>query len=147
MAFAGLFRKKGHVSGTVLVRGMPESEMFSVSLAFFRVEGASAAAPFDGQPPPDHYVDDAPVKEAEENQVMPFSFRFERPPRFYYLDVGVIAYLRRDGKMFAQVERFFPLSKPVEVRGGSVECQVALVADWPTIPFDELGTYGVIKPR
>lgn len=146
MAPLDIFRRKGLLTGRVVVRGLPSLKMYSVSLAFFPVSNAASAPPFDGDPAADHYTDEAEVKEVEENREMPLSFRFEHPAGYYYLGVGVIAYFEREGRMFAQVERFFPMTRPCEIRS-SAESQVTFALDWPKIPFEELGSHGVIKSR
>src|SRR5882724_10779429 len=104
MAIFDIFRKKGWVVGTVVVRGLPSHKMYSVSVTFFPVGSTSAPPPFGGDPPVDRYIDDEPVKEAFEPDNKPLRFRAQRSVGFYYLAVGVIAYLEREGKMFAQVE-------------------------------------------
>ena len=94
----------------------------------------------------DKYIDTESVKEAEEPDDKPLRFSVERTVGFYYLAVSVIAYLERSGKMFAQVERFFPMTRPCQIRPG-VEQPVELAVTWPDIPFDELGSYGTFYPN
>ena len=91
-------------------------------------------------------TDTASVKEAEEPDDNHLRFSFQCTAGHYYLGVGVIVYFERDGKMFAQVERFFPMTAPCEVRGGG-EQQIQLAVSWPDIPFDELHTYGTAHPQ
>src|SRR5882672_7231312 len=134
MAILDIFRKKGWVTGMVVVRGLPPHKMYSVSVTFFLVGSASTPPPFGGDPPADQYIDDESIKEANEPDDKPLRFRIQRPAGFYYLAVGVIAYLERDGKMFAQVERFFPMTSPCQIRPG-VEQPVELAVTWPDIPF------------
>jgi hypothetical protein len=62
------------------------------------------------------------------------------------LDVGVIAYIERDGKIYAQVEWFFPMAGPIRIEAGATRRAHSTV-DWPDIPFDELGVYGTIYPQ
>src|ERR1051326_556769 len=146
MGILNIFRKKGWVTGMVVVHGLPPHKMYSLSLTFFQVGSAAAPPPFGGDPPADRYVDDESVKEAYEPDNKPLRFRAQRPVGFYYLAVGVIAYLERDGKMFAQVERFFPMSRPCQIQSG-VEQQVDLAVTWPDIPFHELPSYGTVYPN
>jgi len=91
-------------------------------------------------------MDTGSVKEAEEPDDKQLRFSFQRPTSHYYLGVSVIAFLERDGKMFAQVERFFPMTRPCEIRAGG-EQQIQLAVSWPDIPFDELHTYGTVHPQ
>lgn len=145
MAIFNIFKKKGALTGDVLLRGLPPQKMFSVTVTFFPVGSASSPPPFDGDPPTDKWTDTASVKEAEEPDDKPLRFRCERAAGYYYLGVGVIAFLERDGKMFAQVERFFPMNRPCEIQAGG-EQQIQLPVSWPDISFDELHTYGTVHP-
>ena len=120
--------------------------MYSATVTFFPVASASSPPPFAGDPPTDKWTDTASIKEAEEPDDKPLRFSFQRAIGHYYLGVGVIAFLDRGGKIFAQVERFFPMTRPCEIQAG-VEHQVQLSASWPDIPFDELQTYGAVHPN
>jgi hypothetical protein len=146
MAILDLFRRKGFLTGTVIVRGLPPHKAYSVSITTFRVPSASSPPPYGGDPPVDRYTNDEPVKEADEAEDKPLSFRLSRAEGSYFLGVGVIAYLDRDGKMFAQVERFLPMTRPCQVMSGC-EHQVEVVVAWPAIPFEDLHAYGTIHPR
>ncbi len=146
MAIFDIFKKKGTLTGEVVLRGLPPHKMYSVTVTFFPVASAAAPAPFDGDPPTDRWTDTSSVKEAEEPDDKPLRFSFQRTAGHYYLGVSVIAFLERDGKMFAQVERFFPMTRPCEIRAGG-EQQIQLPVSWPDIPFDELHTYGTVHPQ
>jgi hypothetical protein len=146
MAIFDIFKKKGTLTGEVVLRGLPPHKMYSVTVTFFPVSSALSPAPFDGDPPTDRWTDTGSVKEAEEPDDKPLRFSFQRTTGHYYLGVGVIAFLAREGKMFAQVERFFPMTRPCEILAGS-EQQIQLVVSWPDIPFDELHTYGTVQPQ
>jgi hypothetical protein len=145
VAIFDIFKKKGTLTGEVLLRGLPPHKMYSVAVTFFPVASASSPPPFDGDPPTDKWTDTASVKEAEEPDDKSLRFRFERVAGFYYLGVGVIAFLERGGKMFAQVERFFPMARPCQIQAG-VEQQIQLAVAWPDIPFHELHSYGTVHP-
>jgi hypothetical protein len=147
MAILDIFRKKGWVTGTVAVHGLPPHKAYSLSVTFFPVGSASAPPPFGGDPSADQYPDnDESVKGADEPDDKPLRFRAQRSAGFYYLAVGVIAYMERDGKMCAQVERFFPMTRPCQIQR-DVEQQVELIVTWPDIPFDELHSYGTFHPQ
>ena len=107
MAIFDIFKKRGTVTGEVVLRGLPPHKMFSVTVTFFPVSSASSPPPFNGDPPVDRWTDTGSVKEVEEPDNKPLRFSFQRAAGHYYLGVGVIAFLERSGKMFAQVERFF----------------------------------------
>lgn len=145
MAIFDMFKKKGALTGEVVLRGLPPHKMYSVTLAFFPVASDASPPPFGGDPPTDRWTDTASVKEAEEPDNKPLRFCFERASGNYYLGVSVIAFLERGGKMFAQVERFFPMTRPCQIKAG-VEQQVQLAVAWPDIPFDELPSYGTVHP-
>ena len=140
------FKKNGSIAGLVVVYGLPPHKLYSVSVTFFPVASASTPPPFAGDPPVDQYIDEESVKEAEEPDDKSLQFRFQRPEGFYYLAVGIIAFLERNGKMFAQVERFFPMTRPCQIQSG-VEAHADLIVTWPDIPFDELHSYGTIYPN
>ena len=146
MAIFDIFKQKGTLTGEVVLRGLPPHKMYSVSVTFFRVDSASSLAPFGGDPPAERWTDTVSVKEAKEPDDKPLRFSSARAAGCYYLGVGVIAFLERQGKMFAQVERFFPMTCPCEIPAGG-EQQIQLAVSWPDIPFDELGSYGTIHPR
>lgn len=146
MAIFDIFRGKGWLGGKVAIRGLPAHERFSVSVAFFRVGSASAQPPYGGNPPPEKYADGESIKEAEEPEDKPLEFRVQRPVGYYYVAVGIIAYLKREGKMYAQVERFFPMAKPCRIERGR-EATVALEVTWPDLPLEALGSYGTVRPR
>lgn len=146
MAIFDIFKRKGTLKGEVVLRGLPPHKMYSASVTFFPVASAAAPPPFAGDPPPERWTDDASVKEADEPDDKPLHFSFQRAAGFYFLGVGVIAYLERDGRMFAQVERFFPMTRPCEIRADS-EQQIELAVSWPDIPFEELQTYGTVHPQ
>ncbi len=146
MAIFDIFKKKGTLTGEVVLRGLPPHRMYSVTVTFFPVSSAASLAPFDGDPPTDKWTDTGSVKEAEEPADKPLRFSFQRTAGHYYLGVSVIAFLERHGKMFAQVERFFPMTRSCEIRAGA-EQQIQLAVSWPDIPFDELHTYGTVHPQ
>ena len=141
-----MFNRKGALAGEVTLRGLPPHKAYSVSIAFFPVPSDSSPPPFGGEPPAEKYTDEASIKGAEDPEDKPLRFQLQRTAGFYYLDVGVIAFLERDGKMYAQVERFFPMTSPIRIEAGATR-QIHLSVDWPDIPFDELGAYGTISPQ
>ena len=145
MAILGIFRNKGWIDGTVVVHGLPPHKMYSIGVTFFPVSSSSAPPPFGGNPPTNQYTDYETVKEADEPDDKPLRFRVQRPVGYYYLEVGVIAYLERDGKMYAQVERFFPMTRPCQIQQASDQ-RVELTVAWPDIPFEELHSYGTVYP-
>jgi hypothetical protein len=145
MGIFSLFKQKGIVAGEVVLRGVPQHEMYSVSLGLFRVSSAESPVLTDSTTPAGEWTDNQSVKESQEPDDKPLRFRFERPAGFYYLAISAIVYMRRNGKMFAQVERFFPMTQPCSITAGTVP-EIRLEAVWPDIPLEELGSYGVFRP-
>ncbi len=145
MAILDIFRKKGALAGVVVLHGLPPRKMYSVSVTLFRVAEATSPPPFDGDPPANKWSDTERVKEADDPDDKRLCFCLNRTSGFYYLGIGVIAYLERNGQMFAQVERLFPLTKPCQIRP-SIQEQIESAVTWPDIPFDELHTYGKVHP-
>jgi hypothetical protein len=146
MGIFDIFRRKGVVSGEVSLINLPSHKMYSVSVTFFPVASASSMPPFDADPPVDEWRDTVSVKEAEESDDKPLWFTAQRPLGHYYLGVSVIAYMERGGRLFAQVERFFPMKRPCHVQA-RVEANVALGATWPDVPFESLSHYGTMYPK
>jgi hypothetical protein len=145
MAIFDIFKKQGTLTGDVVLRGLPPHKMYSVSVSLFQVVSASSQPPFNGDPPADTYTDTESVKEADEPDDKPLHFRIQRTVGFYYLAVGVIAYLERDGKLFAQVERFFPMTRPCQIQPEE-EQPIELSVAWPEIAFEDLASYGTVHP-
>jgi len=146
MAILDIFKRKGTIAGEVLVHGLPPHKRYCVNVTFFSVSSASSPPPFDADPPADKWIDTESVKEVEESDDKPLRFSFQRAGGYYYLGVGVIAFLERGGDMFAQVERFFPMSRPCQIQPGG-EQQIRLAITWPDIPFGQLHTYGTVYQR
>ena len=147
MVFFDFLKKKGAVNGVVVIHGLPTHEMYSVSLTAFKVASAESPPPFNGDPPIEEWENsDYSVKEAEEPDDKPLHFSFETSPGFYYFGVGVIAFISKNDKMFAQVERFFPMTQPIHIQVAASK-PLELVASWPDIPFEELSSYGTMHPQ
>jgi hypothetical protein len=145
MAILDIFKKKVALVGNILLRSLPPHKMYSVTVTFFPVAAVSSPPPFNSDPPIDKWVDTASVKKDEDPDDKPLLFKLQRVQGYYYIGVSVIAIMERDGKMYAQVERFFPMTRPCEIRAG-VEQQVQVAVSWPDIPFDELHTYSTAYP-
>jgi hypothetical protein len=138
--------------GAIAVAGLPPHRGLIVSLCFFRVEAATDPAPYGGDPPAEAVIDSHEIfKQVDLNTELSqtsyeLPFAVERPAGFYYLEVRAILFRTQEAKMFAQAEQFFFARRPLpltELPLGNVTLPVA----WPQIPLDQLGTYGVVKPR
>ena len=124
------FRKKGSINGTVSIDNMPETKKFSVSVSFFPVENELSNPPVGLESSARENRDSINIKNYKEEIESPFPFKAERKSGYYYLDIRVIAYLERDGKLCAQVEHFFPLEKPINIDSKN-EVIVDLNPIWP----------------
>ena len=83
------------------------------------------------------------VRESTDSvRVIPFSIM--RPGEYYYIQLRFILFRFKDGKHYAQVENFFfgrrTLPLLDDISG------IVLPVEWPSIPLEELGIYGLIKP-
>ena len=145
MGIFGFLNRKGTLTGDIVLRGLPQHLMSDVSVGFFRVSSASTPALSNDDTTPDSWPDVASIRESSDPKDKPLSFCLERPPGFYYLAISAILYMRRDGKMFAQVERFFPMTQPCEIKAGATQ-EIRLEARWPDIPLEDLNSYGVFRP-
>jgi hypothetical protein len=146
MAWLDAFRRKGRLSGTVAIHGLPECVGLSVTVNPFRVSHAAAPQPYGGAPPGSAYTDEISIREDQDPADKPLVFAVERPVGYYYLDVGVIAYREVHGKLYAHVEHFFPHPTPCEVVADG-ECVVQLSVHWPSTPIEELPRYGTMYPQ
>jgi hypothetical protein len=145
MAIFDVFKRKGTINGEIVLHGLPAHKMFNVTVTFFSVDTNSTPPPFNGDPPVESWTDTSSVKETEDPDDKPLRFSVRHVTGHYYIGVSVIAFIERDGKMFAQVERFFPMTQACEITAGARR-EIQLVVNWPDIPFDLLGSYGTIHP-
>ena len=145
IALVALYKKSGTVSGHITIYGLPSHKMYSASVTLFPVAAGNSPPPFDGAPPAQEWIDTQSIKEADEPEEKTLSFKLQRTPGFYYLGVSVIAYIERDGKLIAHVERFLPMSKPCHISSRPLQPLILDVA-WPDVPFNQLQSYGTIYP-
>ena len=122
-----------------------------MSLAFFPVDAPDSVAPYDGDPPADAVTDcpelysnvDLDTERVESTRRIPFSI--EHSAGYYYIQLHALLYRKQDGKVFAQAEQFFFGRRPLELLADIPA--VTFPAEWPSIPLDELGHYGTVKPQ
>jgi hypothetical protein len=123
-----------------------------VSLGFFRIGAATDPVPYGGDPPAEAVTDSHEVfKQVDLNTessraAYDLPFAVERPAGFYYLQVRATLFRTQAGKVFAQAEQFFFARRPLPLTDQQLG-QVTLPVQWPQIPLEELGTYGVVEPR
>jgi hypothetical protein len=138
--------------GTIAVAGLPPHRGLIVSLCFFRVGAAADPAPYGGDPPGEAVTDCHEVfKQVDLNTESPqaaydLALAVERPAGIYYLQVRAILFRTQADKVFAQAEQFFFARRPLPLTEQPLG-QVTLPVQWPQIPLEELGSYGVVEPR
>jgi hypothetical protein len=140
------------LEGTIAVTGLPPHRGLIVNLCFFPVGAADAPAPYGGDPPAEAVTDRHEVaKQVDLNTESPESgydlpFAVERPAGYYYLQVRAILFRTQAGKVFAKAEQFFFARRPLPLTDEPIG-RITLPVQWPQIPLEELGTYGVAEPR
>jgi hypothetical protein len=140
------------LEGTISVSSLPPHRGLTVNLCFFRVGSATDPAPYGGNPPAEAVTDchevfnqvDLHVELSHTTYDLPFAA--ERPAGSYFLQVRAIVYRTQAGKFFAQAEQFFFGRRPLQLTEEPLG-HVTLPVQWPQIPLEELGTFGVVKPR
>jgi hypothetical protein len=121
-----------------------------MSLSLFAVHGSDSPPPFDGVAPPEARRDEAELSKAthldreDATGSLESNFRLHRTAGWYYLQLNVILFRKEGGKMYAQVERFPFIKRPVEFPPGGQD--IALPVCWPATPVEQLGHYGSMKP-
>jgi hypothetical protein len=146
MSLFDVFRPKGTLTGELVLADMPECKMLSATVHFFQARTRLDSLPYEGNPPPTAYHNEVSIREAEDPSDKPLRFSVSKAAGFYHIDVGVIAYREVNGRMFAQVEHFFPLEHPCEIQAGE-ERMVVLRVRWPNVPLEELHHYGTVFPE
>lgn len=139
------------LSGQIAIENLPPNRGISATIAFFPVADEIAAKPYDGDPPGEAIKDsehlleevDLDTETTVATRTIPFSVR--RPAGHYYIQLRFILYRFKDGKAFAQAEQFFfgkrtlPLLDDID--------GLTLPIEWPSIPIEELGSYGTVEPN
>lgn len=143
MGILDLIRPKGVLHVEATVEGLPPRWALIVNALTIRVPSA-ATPPINDI----HRFKSECVKEREAEEVWPLRLALNRSAGFYYVGLSVIAFRTEEyeGKLHAQVERFFPMLSPCELRVRS-EQRLVLHVQWPDIPLSELGSYGTIYPN
>jgi hypothetical protein len=140
------------LEGTIAVTGLPPHRGLIVNLCFFPVGAADAPAPYGGDPPAEAVTDgqeiakqvDLHTESSQSGYDLPFAV--ERPAGYYYLQVRAILFRTKASKVFAQAEQFFFARRPLPLTEEPLG-RITLPIQWPQIPLEELGTYGVVEPQ
>jgi len=140
------------LNGTISLSRLPTNRGLIVDLCFFAVEGSDAPAPYGADPPAEAATDFEKVfeqvnleKESGDSAVE-VGFSVERAAGYYYVQVRVILFQAKEGKMLAQAEQFFFGKRPLVFGIGS-QGNVTLPLEWPQIPLEDLHDYGTMKPQ
>ncbi|MBK1884731.1 hypothetical protein JIN85_20130 [Luteolibacter pohnpeiensis] len=139
------------LSGQIAIENLPPNRGISATIAFFPVDEESAAKPYHGEPTGDAIKDSEHLLEEVDfdtettvaTRAIPFSV--SRPAGLYYIQLRFILYRFKDGKAFAQAEQFFFGKRTLplldDIHG------LTLPVEWPSIPIEELGSYGTVQPN
>jgi hypothetical protein len=147
-----LFKKEGELTGTVEIADVPPFLGYSIALSLFRVNGPDAPPP---PPLPDVALLESRQDEEKLSESIHFNqedttghlctgFRLRRPAGWYYLLLNVILFRKQDETLYAQVEWFPFLKRPVEIPPSGQN--IVLPVPWPAIPIEELEYYGTMEP-
>jgi hypothetical protein len=140
------------LEGTIAVTGLPAHRGLIINLCFFPVVAADAPAPYGGHPPAEAATDCYEVAKqvdlhTESSQSgYDLTFAVERSAGYCYLQVRAILFRTQAGKLFAQAEQFFFARRALSLTEDPIG-RIKLPVQWPQIPLEELGIYGVVKPR
>src|ERR1700687_1905593 len=109
------------LEGTILITGLPPHRGLIGNLCFFVVVSADSPPPYNGDPPAEAATDCEKVFEQvdldKESQATTFEhhFRVEHSPGYHYVQLRVILFRTRNGKVFAQAEQFFFAQRPLDI--------------------------------
>lgn len=138
------------MTGTVTITDVPPFLGHSMSLSLFGVSGPNTPPPFADVAPPEARLDEENLGEEthfgreDTTGSVESSFRLRRPAGWYYLQLNVILYRKEGERMYAHVERFPFVKRPVEFSPDGQ--RIVLPVSWPAIPVEELEHYGTMTP-
>jgi hypothetical protein len=140
------------LEGTISMSRLPANRGLIINLCFFAVAGPDAPAPYNGDPPAeaasdyDKVFEQVNLEKESQDSAVEIGFSVERPAGYYYVQVRVILFQAKEGKVFAQAEQFFFGKRPL-VFGAESQGNVTLPVEWPTIPLEDLHHYRTIRPQ
>lgn len=145
MGFRGRFRRKGGVTGSISIRGLPPYRGLMAQLAFTMVSAPDSPFPADDPGAPFHKCDHiVSIKEIGEQEVNPLEFDVEAPIGYYYLTLRVTVAREIRGKLGLQIENFCVGDKPVRLRRDGIVAVDGSVT-WPTMADDDLKEFGRLE--
>jgi hypothetical protein len=110
------------INGAITISGVPPHWGLTLSLCFFPVSGPEEPPPYGGNPPADAgecaVVQDSVDHKTESTAAyLRQSFRLEKAPGHYYLQVRALLFRKNGDELFAQAEQFFFGRRALEVTG------------------------------
>ncbi|HVS35282.1 MAG TPA: hypothetical protein VMS17_06840 [Gemmataceae bacterium] len=138
--------------GAILITGLPPHRGLIINLCFFAVAKPDSPPPHNGDPPAeaatncDKVFEQVDLDMESRETTFEHHFGIERSPGYYYVQLRVILFRAREGKVFAQAEQFFFARRPLLI-GAELEGNVTLPVSWPTEPLEELHHYGTVSPQ
>ncbi len=146
----GWFHQEKTITGNVVIEDVPHNYGMIVSLAFFPVKRKDDPPPH-GTYPEEQYIKDTyeimdtvnlDRERTEHQNVIPYTFT--KKPGYYYVQIRAILFRKNSNNVFAQTEQFFFEKRPLEITDHITNLE--LPVRWPSIPLEQLGSYGVIQP-
>jgi hypothetical protein len=140
------------LEGTISISRLPPNRGLIVNLCFFAVAGPDAPAPYGGDPPTeaatdcDKVLEQVDLERESQDPAVDVGFSVERAAGYYYVQVRIILFQAKEGKMRAQAEQFFFGKRPL-VFGTESHGNVTLPIEWPQIPLEDLHHYGTVSPQ
>lgn len=138
------------LSGQIAIVNLPPNRGISADVAFFAVEDENATKPFEGNPPGEaikdleRLLEDVHLNQESRATTREIPFSVSRSAGHYYIQLRFILYRFEDGNVYAQAEQFFFGKRTLPLLNDITG--ISLPVEWPSIPLEELGSYGTIEP-
>ena len=140
------------LEGNISISCLPPNRGLIVNLCFFAVAGTDAPVPYGGDPPAeaatdcDKVFEQVNLEKESRDSAVEVGFSVERAAGYYYVQVRVILFKTKEGKMLAQSRPVFLWEAPL-VFGAESQGNVTLPVEWPAIPMEDLHHYGTVSPQ
>jgi len=135
----------GEVEGTISIGDLPNHHSFTASLGFTKVPTATSPFPQDDPGAPFHKRDRVlTIKEPGDPEAQPLTFHTKQPVGHYYIVLRVMLAREIRGKIGIQIENF-SLSEAPAIVSTKATMQVRGSVTWPSVPDDELHSYGPVE--
>jgi len=124
---------QGTVTGKLVIENLPAQKQYAVSLHLFPAANGYSEPPYGDKPPADAFPREIVVKTAQDSEDAPLVFRSQEKPGFYHPCVSIHSIQEAGGKQSSQVQRFFPMDRPVQIKAFQ-ERSLLLKATWQDTP-------------